>query len=76
LKKDRQIFCKNGALVTTLPWASVFAFLKNAKMVLCLPFLGLLPWYYHAIFYEIFLKIMVKNGNRLKNWGKKWRLLW
>jgi hypothetical protein len=40
-------------------------------MVLCLPFLGLLPWYYHVIFYEIFLKIMVKNGNRVKNGGVK-----
>jgi hypothetical protein len=59
-----------------LPWASVSAFLKKSKMVLCLPFLGLLPWYYHAIFYEIFLKIMVKNGNRRKNGGKKFSFLW
>ena len=40
-------------------------------MVLCLPFLDLLPWYYHVIFYEIFLKIMVENGNRVKNGGVK-----
>jgi hypothetical protein len=59
-----------------LPWASVSAFLKKSKMVLCLPFLGLLPWYYHAIFYEIFLKIMVENGKRQKNGGKKFSFLW
>jgi hypothetical protein len=62
--------------VTTLPWTSVFVFFKNVKMVLFLPFLGLLPWYYHVIFYEIFLKIVVENGNRVIKWGKKWRLLW
>jgi hypothetical protein len=40
-------------------------------MVLCLPFFGLLPLYYHVIFYEIFLKIVVENGNRVKMGGVK-----
>lgn len=40
-------------------------------MVLELPYLGVLPCYYHDHFYRFFLKFVVENGNRRKNGGVK-----
>ena len=42
-------------------------------MVFILPFLGLLPVYYHDFFTCKILKIVVENGNKWKNLVEKGR---
>lgn len=46
-----------------------FTFLIKRNMISRLPFLGLLPMYYHVFFYRFFIKIMVENGNNVEIMG-------
>ena len=46
-----------------------FTFIKKRNMILRLPFLGLLPVYYHVVFYRFFRKNVVENGNDGGNMG-------